>query len=61
MKTRKKSINNLVDQLNRFINTAYFLRAYFAYKSSFNKRFGFDPHTKQCADFIKKYTKDFQK
>ena len=58
-KMRKKSINDLVSQLNRTIFVKG-LTAYHAYQRSFEKRFGFAPHSKECADFCKKHGKDFK-
>lgn len=49
----------MYNQLSKFKTTKYFVRAYFAYIKAFEFRFGFAPHTKECADFVQKYGKDF--
>ena len=56
---RKKSINDLVNQLCKF-EKKYFLKAYHAYNRAFEKRFGFAPHTNECKLFIQKYGKDLK-
>ena len=60
MKTRKKSINELVSQLNKFRGTNLFMQAYFAYMRTFEVRFKFAPHSKECRIFVEKYGKDYK-
>ena len=54
---RKKSINQLVDQLQRTIHVKH-IKAYFAYQRAFYARFGFYPHSVECKKFVEKYGKD---
>ena len=59
----KKSINTLLSQFKRLIQDCQKekrMKIYFAYLSSFEKRFGFSTHSKECKKFIKRYGKDFE-
>ena len=60
---RKKSINSLLIQFKRLIRDSkreMRMKIYFAYLSSFEKRFGFQSHSKECKIFINKYGNDFE-
>jgi hypothetical protein len=55
---RKKSINQLVNQLSRTIHVKG-IKAYSAYIRAFEFRFGFMPHSNDCKLFIETYGKDY--
>ena len=49
---KKKSALDLLNQLRSFRGTDYFKKAYFAYFKTFEKRFGFKPHTTEAKIFF---------
>jgi hypothetical protein len=60
---RKKSINSLLSQFKRLFEASKGerrMKVYFAYLRSFESRFNFQSHSKECKKFIKKYGPDFE-
>lgn len=62
---RKKSINDLFSQFSKLFQdykgqSEKRSKIYFAYLRAFNKRFGFDTHSKECAKFIQRFGKDYK-
>lgn len=59
---RKKSINDLRNQLHRCRACGYdFMRYYFAYDRAFMQHFGCMPHSKACIEFIRLFGMDYKK
>lgn len=57
---KKKTINQLIDQLHRCKACGYsFRRYYFAYERAFVQHFGCMPHSLACKEFIRLFGTDY--